>query len=147
MTRPFPFHWMVNAANAKHVVSIFEKLGFTFDTKKSMELVSNELSRAYGMGSKEVSLERVYVCGLPNDRVKTAVIESVAEKTNVELMNSMTVSVDDVEASLDLARKAGMTTKEAQYRRLPIFGNVLVGTAYVEPDSGPVEFCCFTNRS
>jgi hypothetical protein len=72
---------------------------------------------------------------------------SKTAKIGVELLNSITLSVQDVETSLDHAREAGMTvTERPKYRRIPVFGEVLIGTACVEPSSCPLEFCCFTNR-
>ena len=72
-----------------------------------------------------------------------------SEHKGAELMNSMTVAVSDVHAALDKARQAGMIVPEdgaVAYRRLPVFGEVLTGTAYVETKCNRIEFCCFAER-
>jgi hypothetical protein len=73
-------------------------------------------------------------------------VQPKTELKGAELTNSMTIAVSDVEEALERAQQAGMTTEPPEYRKLPVFGGCLVGTAYVEPGSNPVEFCCFTYK-
>eukprot|EP00965_Chrysotila_dentata_P190725 6174058-Pleurochrysis_carterae.AAC.1 len=66
------------------------------------------------------------------------------EQTGAELLNSVTIAVDDVNAALDAAAAAGMRVEPAVTRVLPLYGEVAIGAAFVDGDSR-VEFCCFAS--
>jgi catechol 2,3-dioxygenase-like lactoylglutathione lyase family enzyme len=146
---PCLFHWTINVTNAQAGLSAFEALGFNSLSDQDSDEVDYDLLPAFNVDPKTTEIKHIRLCKLPDDAFIATIMEWVHPKSELkgaELMNSMTVSVTDVEASLARARDAGMTTEPAKYQRLPVFGEVLVGAAFVEPGCNRVEFCCFTNK-
>jgi hypothetical protein len=92
------------------------------------------------------------MCKLPDASVFATLMEWTtpkSERTGGELMNTMTITVSDVHAALDKARMVGMSVPEdgaITYRRVPVYGEVLVGTAYLEDACNRIDFCSFANR-
>lgn len=146
---PCLFHWTVNVTNAQVGLSAFEALGFNTLSDQNSEQVVVGLLPAFNIDPKSSEIKHIRMCKLPDDAFVATIMEWVHPKSDpkgAELMNSMTLSVTDVEAWLERARNAGMTTEPAKYQRLPVFGEVFVGSAFVEPGCNRIEFCCFTNK-
>jgi predicted lactoylglutathione lyase len=144
---PSLFHWTINVADAENANQVFEKLGFKSLSDQTRDQVSQDLLPAFKISSDTTIIEHIRLCKLPQDAFIATIMQWVSPKSEgAELYNSMTVSVTDVDAALEQAREAGMSiTEPVEYRRLPVFGGVLVGTAFVE-SSSRVEFCCFTHK-
>jgi len=147
---PLLFHWTVNVTeNIQGVMSSFEKLGFKTISDQNSDQVANYLLPAFNMDPDTTKIEHIRICNRKNDLFCATLMQWVTpqtEKKGWESTNAMTIAVDDVEAALDVAKNAGMETTAAEYRVLPIFGNVLIGTASVEPQSAKIEFCCFHQK-
>lgn len=150
--RPIIFHWTVNVMNVKAAMGVFEKLGFktAFDIPKNK--VQYDLLPAFNVDEKQSVIEDIRLCKLPSDTMFATLMEWTDPKTSLkgsEHLNAMTIAVDDVDEALSVAKKAGMYVDGPPvYKRLPLFGRVCTGAAYVEsPKTCKIEFCCFTNKS
>lgn len=148
---PIVFHWTLNVTNVKSAMSMFDQLGFRtmFDIPK--EKVLYDLLPAFNIAQKGSEIEDIRLCNLPKDTLYATLMQWTQPKTSskgTEHLNAMTVSVDDVQEALALAKTAGMHIEDPPvYKRLPLFGHVLVGTAYLEaPKTCKIEFCSFTNK-
>ena len=81
---------------------------------------------------------------LPTDNFLAIIMEWVhpkSERKGAELLNSMSVTVKDVEAEIVRAREAGIKTEPAVRRSYPVLGDALVGAVFV--DGSRVELCEF----
>jgi NAD(P)-dependent dehydrogenase (short-subunit alcohol dehydrogenase family)/predicted lactoylglutathione lyase len=147
---PFVFHWTVNVTNSTHALSVFEKLGFETFSDQNSSQVRNELLPAFDLNPRDTIIQRSRMCKLPKDGIYATIMEWVnprTEKKGMELMSSMTISVGNVHKALDHAKMAGMEiVGEPTIQHFPVFGELLVGTAYVEQKSSPIEFCCFAEK-
>lgn len=146
---PSMFHWTVNVSDIKTGMAVFEKLGFVKMFDGSGDQVLYDLVPAFGMKEEGCFIEAYRLCKLPNDAFVATVMGWVTPKSEVKadaLLNTLTISVRDVETALSKAREAGMETEPAKYVDLPVFGRVHVGTAYAEAGANRIEFCCFTNK-
>jgi len=147
---PSLFHWSINVTSSiKHVMKGFEALGFeTFSDQDSTQ-VMNALLAAFNICTETTEIEHIRMCNLPDDTLCATLMQwnhPKTEKTGSELTNSMTMSVDDVEYVLKVAKDAGFTIKAPETRELPMFGKMRIGTIYVEPGSSPIEVCCFSHK-
>jgi len=146
---PCLFHWTINVQNAKHALAVFDGLGFITLSDQNRDQVLNDLLPAFNMDPDSTVIDRIRLCQKPGDHFVLTLMEWIeprSAKHGAELLNSMTISVTDVETALKQARGAGMMTKPAVYRKMPVFGEVLVGTAFLEENSNCIEFCCFANK-
>jgi catechol 2,3-dioxygenase-like lactoylglutathione lyase family enzyme len=148
---PVIFHWTVNVSNAKSAMSIFENLGFETLSDQNRDQVLTGLLPAFYMNPDKTVIEHIRLCHLPGDALHATIMEWVeprATKAGYETLNSMTVSVSNVQTALQQAKDAGMTVPSSAivYKRFPVFGTVPVVTAYVEDGNCPVEFCCFSEK-
>ena len=144
---PFLFHWTINVTDGiKDVMKGFEKLGFKTLSDQNSNQVANDLLPAFNIDPDTCKIEHIRICYLPDSICSTLMQwdDPKSEKKGSELKNAMTISVDDVGYTLEVAKKAGFTTKPPEVRKFPIFGKTMVGTIYVEPESAPVEVCCFS---
>lgn len=149
-TTPSLFHWTINVTSGIYeLMSAFEKLGFQTLSDQNSDQVINDLLPAFNMDPDTTKIEHIRLCLQKNDCICATLMQWTnpkTEKKGWERTNAMTIAVDDVQKALDIAKKAGLETSEARYRELPIYGNVLIGEAYVEHGGAPIEFCCFQNR-
>lgn len=149
---PAIFHWTVNCLSSKLARSVFEKLGFETHSDQNSDQVLYNMLSAFQMDPKATVIEHIRRCMLPGDSVFATLMEWTTPKSEcigVEVTNAITISVSDVHAALNKARAAGMKVPDdgsIMYRKLPVFGEVLIATAYVEDLCNRVEVCCFTNR-
>jgi NAD(P)-dependent dehydrogenase (short-subunit alcohol dehydrogenase family)/catechol 2,3-dioxygenase-like lactoylglutathione lyase family enzyme len=151
---PAMFHWTMNCVKVKTAMTIFETLGFETYADMRTDQVYYNMLPAFCMDPKATVIEHIRMCKDANDSVWTTLMEWSAPTRSAcngvdELTNTMTIAVSDVHAALKKAREAGMTVPNdgsISYRKLPVFGEVLVGTAYVEDLCNRVEFCCFADR-
>jgi catechol 2,3-dioxygenase-like lactoylglutathione lyase family enzyme len=149
---PSMFSWTVNCISVKHCMSLFEKLGFKTFSDQNTDQVAYSLLPAFNIDPKTTLIEHVRMCKLPDASVFATLMEWTtpkSERTGGELMNTMTITVSDVHAALDKARMVGMSVPEdgaITYRRVPVYGEVLVGTAYLEDACNRIDFCSFANR-
>jgi len=144
---PLLFHWTINVTDGiKDVMKGFEKLGFKTLSDQNSNQVANDLLPAFNIDPDTCKIEHIRICYLPDSICSTLMQwdDPKSEKKGSELKNAMTISVDDVGYTLEVAKKAGFTTKPPEVRKFPIFGKTMVGTIYVEPESAPVEVCCFS---
>ena len=147
--RKVPFHWTVHVTDLEHGKKVFHEIGFDkvmFDGKEQKDIKYN-LVPPFNLSETSSRLVGFNMRLQPKDTLVTTLASWQVPETKVgpsSLSSSMTISVNDVEKALERAQAAGMVVKEApEYRALPGFGKVLVGTAYLEEGSGPIEFCCF----
>jgi len=147
---PWLFHWTINISqDIQGVMLAFEKMGFQTLSDQDSDQVANDLLPAFNMDPHTTKIEHIRTCNRKNDMFHATLMQWIApksEKKGWEKSNAMTIAVDDVYAALDVAKNAGLETTGVEYRVLPIYGNVLFGTAYVEPGSAPIEFCCFRQK-
>ena len=145
---PSMFHWTINVTSSiKSVMAGFEKLGFKTMSDQDSSQVANDLLPAFNIDPNTTELEHIRICHLPNDSFHATLMQWNTPKTEMkgsELTNSMTMSVDDVEHVVEIAKDAGFKTKSPEFHELPVFGRVLVGTIYVEPQSAPIEVISFS---
>jgi hypothetical protein len=145
---PCIFHWTINCISAKHGMSVFEKLGFKTLSDQNKDQVVYNLLPAFNIDPKTALIDHIRLCKLPNDSVFATLMEWTSpksERKGAELTNAMTITVSDVPAALNKARMIGMSVPEDNdvaitHRRLPVYGEVMVGTAYLEDASNPIEF-------
>lgn len=144
---PFLFHWTINLESSiKDVMKGFEQLGFKTLSDQNSDQILNGLLPAFSMDPATTEIEHIRLCNLPDSIFATLMQwnNPKSERKGSEQTNSMTMSVDDVDYTLSIAKKAGFTTKPPEARDFPIFGKLIVGTIFVEPESAPVEVCCFS---
>jgi catechol 2,3-dioxygenase-like lactoylglutathione lyase family enzyme len=146
--RMVPFHWTLNVTDLKHGKQVFEKLGFVKAFEGKSDEVHYDVIPSFNIPEVGTVLEGYRMCKQPKDTLFTTILEWTTPRSAIDecsLSNTMTISVNDVEAALEMAGQAGMTTEAAKYSELPLYGKVLIGAAVVEAGNGRVEFCCFTN--
>ena len=145
---PVLFHWTINVTSSiKTIMKGFEALGFLTMSDQNSNQVANALLPAFNMNPETTQIEHIRICHLPNDSFFSTLMQwnnPKTEKNGSELTNSMIISVDDVDYELEVAKNAGFKTEAPEHRRLPVFGEVIVGTIYVEAGSAPIELCCFS---
>jgi len=147
---PAAFHWTINVSDYKHANSFFENFGFKTMSDQNKDQVLNDLLAAFNIDPVSTVIEWIRLCYLPKGGIVATIMEWVTPKSVVNkasVSNSMTLSVVDVKAELEKAKLAGLIVDGAPtYETLPIYGNVLVGKAYLEKENCPIEFCCFSNQ-
>lgn len=147
---PSLFHWTINVTNSiKKIMDGFEVLGFKTMSDQDSTQVANGLLPAFNIDPETTEIEHIRICHLPKDSFCSTLMQwnnPKTEKNGSELSTSMTMSVDDVDYTLDLAKQAGFTIKDPEFRIFPVYGRLRVGTIYVEPDSAPIEVVCFSEN-
>lgn len=146
---PLLFHWTINVTSSiKNIMQGFESLGFKTFSDQNSSQVANGLLPAFNIDPDTTAIEHIRICNLPDSIFATLMQwnSPKTEKKGSELTNSMTMSVDDVDYVLGIAKGAGFATSPPESRELPVFGKVKVGTIFVEPASAPIEVCSFTQR-
>jgi len=150
---PCLFHWTLNVGDSKHAMSYFEnKLGFSTMSDQNKDQVLEDLLPAFRLEPSTTVIEWIRLCNLPKGGVIATIMEWVSPKSLVNetsASNAMTLSVTDVQKELDKAKEAGLVVLDSDkpaYRKLPVYGEVLVGKAYLEKDNCPIEYCCFSNQ-
>lgn len=149
MKTPSLFHWTVNVTNSRKALKIFEELGFVSALDLNRDGVIEDLLPAFNMDPASTVIEHIRLCMLPKDSVFATIMEWVEPRSVIQphsATNALAITVDDVDTAMAKAESIGMVVGKREYRQMPVFGSVLVGTAYVEDNSCPVEFCCFTNK-
>ena len=59
----------------------------------------------------------------------------------------MTIAVDDVHATFEMSKSAGLETAAAEYRISPIYGNVLIGIAMWSLRALPLNFVALVKNA
>jgi hypothetical protein len=141
------FHWTINVKDSAKVNAMFEKIGFKPLSDQNKNQVGEGLLPAFGLKGEDTVIEHIRLANLPNDHFEATTMEWVkpeSKKTGHELSNSMCVSVDNVERALSKAKDAGMLIQgKTRMTTLPFYGEVQVGTAYLEENSNRVDFIAF----
>jgi NAD(P)-dependent dehydrogenase (short-subunit alcohol dehydrogenase family)/catechol 2,3-dioxygenase-like lactoylglutathione lyase family enzyme len=150
-SNPFVFSLTINVTDHNKIFPMFETLGFGTLFHQNKKQIANGMLPAFKLDPTTTVIESVRHCSSPNGGVVACIMDWTTPRTVVHsssTTNSMTISVSDVESSLRKAKDLGMYVKDEkpEYRLLPIYGNVLVGRAFLEENSCPIDFCCFTNR-
>ncbi len=144
---PNMFHWTINVKDSAKVNAMFEKIGFKPLSDQNKNQVGEGLLPAFGLKGEDTVIEHIRLANLPNDHFEATTMEWVkpeSKKTGHELSNSMCVSVDNVEKALNKAKDAGMLIQgKTRTITLPFYGEVQVGTAYLEENSNRVDFIAF----
>ena len=141
----------VNVTDHKIVLPMLESLGFQTSFEQNKDQIANDLLPAFLLEPDTTVIEKIRHCAYAKGGIMPCVMDWTNPKTVVNpssMTNSMTISVSDVESSLLKAKNLGIHIKDMkpEYRLLPIYGNVLVGRAYLEENSCPIDFCCFMNQ-
>ncbi len=146
---PSTFHWTMNVNDSAKVDKIFEKLGFVSMADLDKDKVQYDLMPAFGMSPKDTVFEHIRLANLPDDNfVLTTMqwVEPKSIKNGQELLNRLSISVENVYDAIEKAKDVGMIVKEDAIKTvsLPIYGAVEVGIAYLEEeDANPIEFVAF----
>ena len=145
---PNTFHWTVNVGDSAKVNKMFEAIGFKSISNQNKDQVAEGLLPAFGLTGDNTTIEHIRMQSLPSDHfVVTAMewVEPKSIKNGQELLNKLSISVDNVEEAMQKAKDVGMIVEEGaiQTTTLPYYGEVEVGTAYLEEGSNPIEFVAF----
>ena len=147
ITYPWMFHWTINVKDSTKVNAMFEKIGFKPLSDQNKNQVGEGLLPAFGLKGEDTVIEHIRLANLPNDHFEATTMEWVrpeSKKTGHELSNSMCISVDNVELALKEAKDAGMLIQgKTRKTTLPFYGEVQVGTAFLEENSNRVDFIAF----
>jgi len=147
---PWMFDWTINVSNSSKANEMFEGIGFSARSDQDRHQVVDSFLPAFGLpGYPETIIEHVRIAGMDGDNFNVTIMEWMKPRSQTkgghELSSSLAVSVENVDAALAKAKEAGMLVKQpsAQTVTLPFYGQVLVGTAFVEDDSNRVDFISF----
>ena len=147
ISQPWLFHWTVNIRDSAKVNTMFEKIGFKAMSDQNKNQVGESLLPAFGLKGEDTVIEHIRLQNLPHDHFVATTMEWVlpeSKKTGQELSNYLSISVDNVEKALEVAKDARMIVKEGMKKIiLPYYGEVRVGTAYLEEGSNRIEFVAF----
>lgn len=136
--------------DAKVGLAVFDALGFKSLSDQNKDQVRNRLLPAFGMDPVTSVINHIRLCSLPKDLFVVTIMEwitPISLNKTARMMNSLTISVPDVNSALQKAEKAGMViTQRLTKAVLPVFGEVMVGTALVEEGCNCVTFCCFDSK-
>lgn len=150
---PFLFSVTVNVTDHVPIFPMFEHcLGMTTLGEQNTNQVAQNLLSALQMDPAATVIERIRYCVHPKGGIVACIMNWTTPPSKVDLAsatNSITISVSNVQEALKTAQEVGMCVKDGgtpEYRTLPVYGTVLVGTAFLEEQSCPIEFCCFTNQ-
>jgi len=116
------FHWTINMTDSiQTVIKAFESLGFiTFSDLKGDRIMYGLLP-TFQMESGTAEIEQIRMCHLPKDDLCVTLMQWLnpkTEKNGSELTNALTISVEDVDAALKIAKRAGLkvTPQPAEYK-------------------------------
>ena len=144
---PSTFHWTVNVKDSTKVNKMFEQIGFESMSDQNKDQVGQGLLPAFGLKGETTVVEHIRLAALPDDHFVVKTMEWVQPKyimNGQELYNSLSIAVENVDEALRKAKDAGMIVKEGiKNESLPYYGEVKIGTAYLEEDSNPIEFVAF----
>lgn len=147
ITEPSTFHWTVNVHDSAKVNKMLEGIGFKAVSDQNKDQVGDGLLPAFGLSPDTTVIEHIRLQSLPDDHFVVTTMEWVepkATKNGQELSNGLSIAVENVEEALQKAKDAGLVVKGgATTMHLPYYGEVEVGTAYLEEDSNPIEFVAY----
>lgn len=147
ITLPWTFHWTINVKDSTKVNTMFEKIGFKPLSDQNKDQVGEGLLPAFGLKGEDTVIEHIRLANLPKDHFVATTMEWImpqSKETGHELSNSMCISVNDVERALNKAKDAGMLIQGKPRKTiLPFYGEVQVGTAYLEENSNRLDFIAF----
>lgn len=100
---------------------------------------------AFGLSETETHIDGVRMCQLPSDVFSITLLKWTSPETKREggeALNSLSISVDDVDEALEKARAKGFNKIESQkLTKLPLFGEALVGAVFI--DGVKIEYIKF----
>jgi len=145
---PGTFHWTINVKDSAKVNKMFEDIGFKSMSDQNKDEVKDDLLPGFGLTGENTVIEHIRLASLPDDQLFLTTMEWVqpeSTKNGQELLNRVSISVDNVETTMQKAKDAGMIVEEGaiQTISLPYYGQVSIGTAYLEEGSNPIEFVAF----
>jgi len=148
ITNPSTFHWTLNIEDSSKVNAMFEKLGFKPMSDQNKDQIQDDLLPAFGLEKESTVFEHIRLATLPEDNFVLTTMEWVAPKSTKngqELLNRVSICVENVSDAVQKAKDAGMIVSEDAIKTvtLPLYGEVEVGTVYVEEGSNPIEFVAF----
>lgn len=146
---PSTFHWTINVSDSAKVNKMLEAVGFKPMSDQNKDQVGEGLLPAFGLTAEETVIEHIRLASLPNDHFVVTTMEWIRPKSvknGQELLNRVSISVENVELAVRKAKNAGMIVKDEGAIRtvnLPYYGEVEIGTVYLEESSNPIEFVAF----
>ena len=150
---PFHFHWSMNVTDHASVLKMLEGVGFKTLSDQNKDQILNGLLPAFKIDPDTTVIDWVRLCISPKGGIVATIMNWISPRTTINAAsdtNAMTISVSDVDKALEKAKSLGMYVEEGHeepsYTQLPIYGNVLIATAYLEKGSCPIHFCCFSNQ-
>lgn len=144
---PMLLHWTINMTDVDAGLAAFDALGFQTVVERPMSEIKKDIDvfPAFGLSSTTTDIKHARLVKLPADTFLMCIMQWVEPRTTpigAELLNSMSMAVDDVDAALHQASAAGLRTLPPERRTYPALGAALVGTVLVDGGSR-VEFVRF----
>ena len=115
---------------------------------QNKDQIQDDLLPAFGLEKESTVFEHIRLATLPEDNFVLTTMEWVAPKSTKngqELLNRVSICVENVAQAVQKAKDAGMIVTQDAIKTvtLPLYGEVEVGTVYVEEGSNPIEFVAF----
>ena len=134
---PMMFHLSINVANDFEVAkSSYSMVGFSkvvYEVGRDKH--QKNLLPAFGLSENDTHIDGVRMCQLPNDAFSITLLKWTSPETKREggeALNSLAITVSNVDEAVQNAREAGFKVEEKKLARIPLFGEALVGAAFVE---------------
>ena len=147
---PCLFHWTINVSDYKATNRVLENFQFKTMSDQDSTQVENDLLPAFNKCPKTTVIEWIRLSVPSKGGIIATTMQWVNPKSVVNdasVSNSMTLSVSDVVGALKKAKELGChVVDEPSYQKLPIYGDVFTGTAFLEKGNCPIHFCCFSNH-
>ena len=141
---------IVKLSTCKAANRFFKKFEFKTMSDQDSTQVENGLLSASNKCPKTTVIEWNHLSIPPKGGIVSTTMQWVNPKSVVidaSVINSTTLSVSDVVGALNKARELGCHMEdEPSYQNLPIYGDVLMGTAFLEKGHCPIQFRCFSNH-
>ena len=142
---PQLFHWTINVTDVHAALDAFDALGFRSVYDAQPQQVQHNLLPAFNLSPTTTVIKHIRLAKLPEDAFLATIMEWVTPRTELrgaERLNSMSLSVADVDRALDDAARAGLRTEPPVRRVFPVLGQARVGVAFV--DGSRIELCSFS---
>ena len=134
-----------NAGALSAALAAFDALGFRSVYDAQPHQVQHNLLPAFNLSPTTTVIRHIRLAKLPADTFLATIMEWVTPRTEhrgAERLNSMSLSVADVDRALEDAARAGLRTEPPVRRVYPVLGQARVGAAFV--DGSRIELCSFS---
>ena len=127
---------------------MLKQIGFRPISNQNKAMVGQGLLPAFRLDSKTTVIEHIQLASLPDDHFLVTTMEWVEPKSSTngqELGNSFPIAVENVNKAIQKSKDAGMITKEGAIQNVifPYYGEVEIGTVYLEEVSNPIKFVTY----